>query len=147
MKQGVTIEMKMHRMIGKGKIVSKENIDIDFNEDKGDILERTSADRAGERGLELGKLEILIEKREIVVGIRQEGQVVKIKINSTALRDMWEQISQKCEEWAGGIHTWGKRSSIVDSTKNEEDINNQNEDIAFQAKAAFVYGFTEEATK
>ena len=90
---------------------------------------------------------MLIEKREIIVGIRQEGQVVKIKINSTALRDMWDQINQKCDEWAGGIHTWGVRASVVDSNKNEEDINNQNEDVAFQAKAAFVYGFTEEAIK
>jgi hypothetical protein len=147
LKEGVTIEMKMHRIIGKWKIVSKENIDIDFNEDKGDILERTTADRAGDRGLELGRLEILTEKREVIVGMRQEGQVVKIKINSTALRDMWDQINQKCDEWAGGIHTWGGRANEVNSVKNEEDINNLNEDVAFQAKGAFVYGFTEESTK
>ena len=55
LKEGLTIEMKMHRIVGKWKIVSKENIDIDFNEDKGDILERTTADRAGGRGLELGR--------------------------------------------------------------------------------------------
>ena len=46
----------------------------------------------------------------------------------------------------GYIHG-GVRASVVDSNKNEEDINNQNEDVDFQAKAAFVYGFTEEAIK
>ena len=42
---------------------------------------------------------------------------------------------------------WTELDCVVDSNKNEEDINNQNEDVAFQAKAAFVYGFTEEAIK
>ena len=35
----------------------------------------------------------------------------------------------------------------MNSVKNEEDINNLNEDVTFQAKGAFVYGFTEESTK
>ena len=147
LKGGAIIELKMYRMIGKMKTVSRENIDIDFNEDNGDILSRTTTDRAGERGLDLGKLELLIGKDKIVVGLRQEGKVLKMEINTTALRDVWEQINKRCEEWAEGIHTWGSRVQLLDSGQEEEEINAQNEDEVYQAKAVFVYGFTEEATR
>ena len=73
--------------------------------------------------------------------------MVKLKMNTTALSDMWEQINLKCEEWAGGIHIWGARGKWVDKEKSEEDINNQGEDQIFQAKAALIYGFSEETVK
>ena len=92
-------------------------------------------------------MDLLIEKKEIVVGLRQEGKVMKMRINTTALKDVWEQINKKREEWAEGIHTWGSRVQLLDSGQHEEEINAQNEDEVYQAKAAFVYGFTEEATR
>ena len=42
LKEGVVIELKMREMIGKGNVVLNENIDIDFNEEKDDIMERTA---------------------------------------------------------------------------------------------------------
>ena len=49
LKAGAIVELKMHKMIGKGRVVSRENIDIDFNEESSDVLQGTTADRAGGR--------------------------------------------------------------------------------------------------
>jgi hypothetical protein len=151
LKEGTSIELKMYRILGgkqrRGNEVIKENIDMDFNEERGDIMARTAPDRAGGRGMELGRLETLLKKGELVIGNRQEGKVVKIKINTTALRDMWDQINKKCEDWAGSVHMWGVRGHEIDQEQTEEDVNQMNEDIVFQAKAAMIYGFMEESTK
>ena len=42
---------------------------------------------------------------------------------------------------------WGARGHTIDQEQAEEDINLLNEDDTFQAKAAMIYGFTEETTK
>ena len=82
-----------------------------------------------------------------MVGFRQEGKVVKIKIKTSALKDMWEQIGKKCEEWAGSVHTWGMRARWIDNVKTEDDVNTQNDDEIFQAKGALIYGFSDESVK
>ncbi len=139
------IELRMFKMTGVSNIMKGANINVDFNEEEGDIWIRTREDRAGERRLKIGDLEKLCEMKDIVVGYRSEGKVKKTRVGNGSFRDLVTQIRRKAGEWGTSVCVWGARAKdVIEIDEIEKEVEEQQEDLRFIATGCLVFGFTKD---
>jgi hypothetical protein len=139
----VRVRLKMYSIKGPSNTVKGENIELDFNESDGDTWIRRGRDRAWEEWINLRQLIEITRRNTIVVGYRMDGNVKKIKIGTSAFKDLLGQVENKCLEWGRSIYIWSTNSTVImDSLQQEEDMSKPSEDEQFEVKGVLVYGIT-----